>query len=161
MRLFFAFVLVLCGYLAGAELAREQKSVALRLKGMRELTEHLLRRSRLTRAPLQAVFCGFSNKELEKAGFLPPLREAKKGIPRVFLEGLELLSLPPQAKEALTELGEELGALPLDEQQKRLELCLEVLIRQEKELESRLKTKTKSIRTSGALFGLLAAIVLV
>ncbi len=161
MRIFFGLILVICGYFFGSSAAAVHKKTVSHLNGMRELTEHLLRGITLTKRPLAVLFSTFCHESPEITELVSALKNTKKGIPRVFCRGMEELCLPPESKKVLTALGSELGMLPAEEQEKRFLYCISVLKKQETELADALRAKTKSIKTAGTLFGLLAAIILI
>lgn len=155
-----ALLLVTSAYFFGIGIARQEGNRLKALDSMIDLLEFMYRRMSGHRMPLYGLFASFQDKYLEAVGFLPLLRSCRNGLSDIWINALELLPLDDESERELVHFGSELGLLPLDEQLKRIEICLGAITSCREKLRISLPPKQKSIKTVSLLFGALGAIIL-
>lgn len=155
-----ALILAVSSYFVGIKIARREGESLIALNSLIGLLEFTLRSMTLSLKPLYAIFSDYSQPYLEDVGFLPLLRGRKTDLPSVWQEACGLLPLSEEIMPELQYLGGELGALSLEEQEKRIKSCLSALKNERDSLRGTLPQKQKSIRTVSLLLGALCAIIL-
>lgn len=160
LRYLGAAALVLSSWIVGVLLARAEKDTPRAIYALYNLASFLLRQIKNGRTPLRVLFDRYSDPYLERVGFLNVLRSGGD-IPALWREALELLPIDGTAKEESVAFGAELGLLPLEQQEKRLESYMLLLQTEREKAESGIANRQKSIRAVCLLLGALMAIILI
>lgn len=155
-----AVLLVGATYFLGARLSEAERDRMKTLDSIIMFLTYMRRKMVYERTPLFDIFSRFSDRNLEKNGFLPCLRSHCSDLGMLWSKAIALLDFDLQISGELKYFGESLGGLPLDEQIKRLDSCLEALENKRDSLQKQLPSKQKSIKTVCLLFGLMTAIIL-
>lgn len=155
-----AVILVISSYFMGIKISRREGEALIALNSLIELLEFTQRRIALSLKPLYAIFSDYNNSYLTETGFLDLLRNQKNDPSSAWSAACALLPISEDSLIELQYLGGELGALPLEEQEKRLNACLSALKTERDTLRGSLPQKQKSIRTVSLLLGALGAIIL-
>lgn len=155
-----ALLIVAASYFCGGFLAHGEKERVQSLESMTALLKYMRRRISAERAPLYNIFASFSDARLEETGFLAIMRSRTGELNSLWKSALETLCLDGEAEAELLRFGEDMGRLPLDEQEKRIDICLDMLYTERDKIRAGLPAKQKSKKTVCVLAGLLAAILL-
>ena len=161
MTIIGALLLTTGVYLGGVLLAKSFAEELLAVNGILELLDFMGLRISTLRTPLYDLFCDCANPYLESLGFLPLIRANRNQLQKQWAEAVEILPVNDNAKKELLLLGKDLGVLPLEEQQKRLEICINGLKKQKEEIALALPKKQKSVRTTALLAGAIISILLI
>lgn len=160
MRWLGAAFIIAASYVCGTALARAEGQKAIAVDALIAFLKYIRRRISSERTALYDIFSAFSNAFLEEAGFLKTLRESNYTLNQRWAGATKQLCLDFEIEAELLRLGEDLGRLPLDEQEKRIDACLDALCAEKERLCKALPAKQKSKKTVCLLAGLLAAIIL-
>ncbi len=161
MRLIGGLLLVGASAACGILLTGEAKSEIRALESLLELLRTLSRRLTWGRDPLRTLFAAYRDPYLERVGFLPALRNADgRAYPAVWVQALQTLPLPPDARKEAETLGPSLGRLPLDAQLDRLALCIDALSACRDAARQNAEKNRRSTVALWTLAGLLAALLL-
>lgn len=155
-----AFLLVGATYFLGTRLSDTEREKIKTLDSLIAFLTYMRRKMVYERTPLYEIFSHFSEPYLEKCRFLPCLRSHCRDLGILWSKAADRLDVDSQMSGELKYFGESLGRLPLDEQIKRLDSCLEALKNERDTLQKQLPSKRKSIKTVCLLFGLMTAIIL-
>lgn len=155
-----AVLLVGAAYFLGVRLSDAERDRLKTVDSVIAFLTYMRRKMVYERTPLYDIFSRFSDPYLEKLGFLPCLRTRRSGLGELWGNALAFVDVDPRISGELGYFGESLGGLPLDEQIKRLDSCLEELKNESDMLQKQLPSKQKSIKTVCLLFGLMTAIIL-
>lgn len=156
-----AILLTFGAYFVGVILAKNEGDKLKSLEALADFLEFTKQRITLLQTPLYRVFTDYENEFLEDMGFLPLLRSNRNGIKQSWVSATDLLVLDDHVKKELMILGRDLGELPLEEQEKRIAVCLQTVNAKKEAMEGELPKKQKSIRTVALLVGAMTAILLV
>lgn len=156
-----AIILVAASYLCGQALSGEDGKKLSAIEAMAELLKYIRRRMWTERLPLYQIFSAYEDDFLEKIGFLELMRSHRTHINNRWKQALNLLPLEKEVFGELLRFGNELGLLPLEEQIKRLDGCMDFLENEKAKLAKALPPKQKTTKTVCLLCGLLAAILLI
>ena len=160
MRLLGAVLLASASYLFGVHLARREAEKLQAVNSLISFFTFMRRRMLSVRAPLYTVFLSYNDELLEKVGFLPELRARRYGLSGSFKRAIDTLRVDDELSNELALFGNDLGALPLHEQIKRIDGCLSVLEEKKKLLSESIPSKQKSVKTVCLLAGVLVAIIM-
>lgn len=155
-----AVFIVAASYLCGFILARGEGEKARVLDSVISLLKYMRRRISAERAPLYNIFSSFNDARLEEAGFLEIMRSRTDKLNLLWKSALETLYIEGEARQELLRFGEDMGMLSLDEQEKRIDVCLDLLCSERDKSLAGLPARQKSQKTVCLLIGLLAAILL-
>ncbi|MBR5277711.1 MAG: hypothetical protein IKU23_00435 [Clostridia bacterium] len=161
MSLLGALLLTAGAYFGGIIIARSFAEELYAIDGVLELLDYMQTRIESLKTPLYQLFCDCAQPYLESVGFLPMLRSSPAQINSLWQSATELLPLSQAVKKELLLLGESLGDLPLEEQQKRISLCINSLKSQQKNIASSLPKRQKGVRTTALLIGAVISILLI
>ncbi len=159
MRLIGAALLTLGAYLIGKAWAKEEGCPLTSLDAVLNMLRMMRRRISFELMPLDRFFIEFEDAHLEAIGFLPTMRSHRGALTVLWQEALECIFIDPEAERELSRLGLELGRLPLDEQEKRIDACVEALTEIRVRLCNTIPQKQKCIKTVCTLAGLLVSII--
>ena len=160
MKWFGAAIIIIVSYLCGNLLSSEENKKLVCLDSLIALLGFMLRRISSERTPLYEIFVSFSDAFLEERGFLPLMRSHRGETNRLWIEAIDLLPLERETQNELARFGTDLGRLNLDEQEKRIMACTDMLVYERDKLKSILPAKQKSIRAVCLLIGVMTAILL-
>lgn len=155
-----ACAVVLASYYCGVLLAKADGGRLRCVESLIGLMGYMRRRMAGERQPLYRIFSEYSDEYLDESGFLRAVASRNADVSELWIACLPMLDLDEREREELSLFGESLGKLPLDEQIKRLDICISALASSRESLKSTLPAKQKSTRTVCLLFGLLTAIIL-
>lgn len=160
MRIASAAALALLSYLFGTMLADCENQKIKAIDSLVDLLSYMRRRIYGERMPLCRVFAEYRNEYLEGVGFLSVLRGQRSGFQRLWNSAIGLINADEEILRELYIFGDALGTLELEEQIKRIDICLEALRQARDEAAKAMPQKKKSIKTVCLLIGLLTAIIL-
>ncbi len=156
-----ALLLTAGAYFGGILIARSFAEELYAINGVLELLNFMSQRIQSLKTPLYQLFCDCAEPYLESVGFLPMLRSSPAQTNALWQSAIELLPLNAGIKKELSVLGRDLGNLPLEEQQKRLELCINSLKTQKQIIADSLPKRQKGVRTTALLAGAVISILLI
>lgn len=155
-----AFAVVLASYYCGVLLARMDDGRLRCIESLIGLMSYMRRRMVGERQPLYRIFSEYRDDYLDEVGFLEAVASRNADVSKQWRDSVRMLDLDERERDELCLFGESLGRLPLDEQIKRLDICVSALVSWREELKGTLPAKQKSTKTVCLLFGLLTAIIL-
>lgn len=155
MRLAGAFLLTGAFFLVGAGVAGEKRAECRTLEAVLRLLRTLLQRLTWKKEPLGRFFAEYSDPVLDRAGFCACVTESAS-FSEGWKSGVAALSLPKEAKETLSALGDDLGTLGAEPQKERIALCVSVCA----EILSACSEREKKQRRSTVALWTLAGVLL-
>ncbi len=155
-----ALLTVIASYICGAMLASGETEKAKAIDSITRLLTYMRRRMLAERLPLYRIFAEFEDGFLEDVGFLECIRSSRRGLETLWQNAVKALPTDKETIEELTHFGESLGALPLDEQIKRIDIVSSFLAEKKAQLNGALRQKMKSIKSVCLLMGIAIAIIL-
>ncbi len=155
-----AVLTIASAYICGAMLANGESERLWAIDSLIRLFDHMHRRISAERLPLYRIFGEFGDEYLERISFLSRLRERRCGLERVWADAVKTLPTDREVADELVRFGESLGALPLDEQIKRINATSAFLKEKRAVISGSLAQKRKSIKSVCLLMGVAAAIIL-
>lgn len=155
-----AIILVAVSYLCGSVSANAHGEELKAIESVIKLLLYMKRRLYTERSELFDIFNGYNDDYLVSLGFLPQLCSCRGSFTENWISASEKLPMNADAKNELEIFGESLGKLNLDEQLKRLEVCINALETSKQNIEKVLPQKQKTTKTIWLLSGLLIAIIL-
>ena len=160
MKLLGAIILASASYLLGVRMARKESEKLQAINSLISFFTFMRRRMLSVRAPLYAVFSSYNDEFLEDNGFLPELRARRYGMVGSFKGAVENLPVDEEISNELILFANDLGVLPLHEQIKRIDACVNALEEKKKVLSETVPSKQKSVKTVCLLAGVLVAIIM-
>lgn len=160
MRWVGAIILIAASYTCGSVLANIQSDELKTVDSVIRFLTYMRRRMYSERAELFEVFQSFKDEHLENLGFLSALCSCRNDFSQNWGMALDLLSMDQESKNELVILGESLGKLNLNEQLKRLDVCINALESSKQKIEKAIPIKQKTTKTIWLLSGTLIAIIL-
>ena len=155
-----ALLTVASSYICGVMLANGEKEKLTAIDSLIRLFDCMRRRISAERLPLYRIFAEFRDTFLERIGFLEVLRSSRHGLERLWENAVATLSTDSETADELLHFGESLGALPLDEQIKRIDAAHAFLNEKRAKISGTLQQKRKSIKSVCLLTGIAIAIIL-
>ncbi len=155
-----ALLTVISSYICGAMLANGESERLIAFDSLIRLLTYMRRRISTERLPLYRIFSDFEDGYLEEIGFLKGLRTSRRGLDLLWQNASKLLHTDSETLDELMHFGESLGALPLDEQIKRIDTLTAFLTEKRVAISGTLQQKRKSIKSVCTLMGIAVAIIL-
>lgn len=155
-----ALLTVISSYICGVMLANSETEKLRAFDSLIRLLTYMRRRILTERLPLYRIFTEFEDGFLEDIGFLECLRSSRRGLETLWQNAVKLVPIDKEAVNELSHFGESLGALPLDEQIKRIDTVNTFLTEKKAALNGTLYQKRKSIKSVCLLMGIAIAIIL-
>lgn len=155
-----ALLTVISSYICGVMLANSETEKLRAFDSLIRLLTYMRRRIFTERLPLYRIFAEFEDGFLENIGFLECLRSSRRGLETLWQNAVKLVPIDKEAVNELSHFGESLGALPLDEQIKRIDTVNTFLTEKKAALNGTLYQKRKSIKSVCLLMGIAIAIIL-
>ena len=155
-----ALITVAVAYYCGLSLARYSGEGLKTVDSLISFFGFMRRRIVSGLMPINQVITEFSDKHLEKIGFLPVLRAQNANFSVLWEGAFGLLELNKELYSELLRFGRDLGKLPFDEQIISLDQCIELLEGERARIYKELPQKQKTQKTTCLLCGLLTAIIL-
>ena len=155
-----ALLTLASSYFCGIMLANGESERLGAIDSLIRLLTYMRRRMVAERLPLYRIFDGFEDDYLERIGFLKCLRSSRHGLEVLWKTAIKALPTDKETVAELEHFGESLGALPLDEQIKRIDSLSSFLTEKRVGLNGSLAQKRKSIKALCLLAGALVSIIL-
>lgn len=155
-----ALLTLASSYFCGIMLANGEAEMLSAYDSLIHMLEYMRRRMVAERLQLYRIFDGFEDDYLESIGFLKRLRSSRHGLDSLWRSAIEALPTDKETRSELLHFGESLGALPLDEQIKRIDSLSSFLTEKRVGLNGSLAQKRKSIKALCLLTGALVSIIL-
>lgn len=161
MKLILAALVVIACRMLGAVSAAEKKNVIVRLDAAMGLIAHLIRRVEGSNMQLARAINEYENEVLADVGFYDGFDGGRISAAKAWKNGVLRLKLPEDAERILTGLGDGLGLVYRGKQLKELKDAYDALSSIKNRMESEYNKKARYYGALGALFGLLAVIILI
>lgn len=161
MKLILAALVVVACRMLGAVGATEKKNVILRLDAAIGLVAHLIRRVEGSNMQLARAINEYESDVLLDIGFYDGFDGGRISAAKAWKSGVLRLDLPEDAERVLTGVSDGLGLVNRGKQLKELRNAYDALLSIKSRMESEYNKKARYYGALGALFGLLAVIILI